>query len=361
MTAPGYLDRLAARARGAGAAGGLHPRVPGRYEPAGLAGAQGPEVAAEVGLATTRRGAPPLAEPSAEAWTGAWPAEEPEWVERGSAPEAGPPGRLDRRDPHAGMTVRAGQPDADTQTWDRAVPDWLPDATRMDEETADESAGAAGHRGERAASTSTRAAAGQLPAGRRAASQRAAGSRPTADVQQSSPPDALADWAEERSARAATAGDREAGRASAEARNATAASRATEPGTDRAAATAGDEPSPQAPPGPAASWLEARQPLPPGDGAAGGVGPPGPAARPGAAAEVAAREIVVRPETGGPAALGPAVVTAETEAPVIEVTIGRVEVRAAPAGDDPRRRRARERERPPMPLDEYLRRRRAGR
>ena len=69
------------------------------------------------------------------------------------------------------------------------------------------------------------------------------------------------------------------------------------------------------------------------------------------------REVVVRPEPGGPAP-GPAVVTAEAEAPVIEVTIGRVEVRAVPAGDDPRRRRAREREGPPLPLDEYLRRRR---
>jgi hypothetical protein len=76
---------------------------------------------------------------------------------------------------------------------------------------------------------------------------------------------------------------------------------------------------------------------------------------------VAVREIVVRPEAGPPPALGPAVVTAEADAPVIEVTIGRVEVRAAPAGEDPRRRRTRERERPPMPLDEYLRRRRGPR
>jgi hypothetical protein len=47
---------------------------------------------------------------------------------------------------------------------------------------------------------------------------------------------------------------------------------------------------------------------------------------------------------------------AEQPAPVIEVTIGRVEVRAAPAVA-----RARRREPPPLPLADYLERRSSGR
>lgn len=82
---------------------------------------------------------------------------------------------------------------------------------------------------------------------------------------------------------------------------------------------------------------------------------PRPATIPTRPAEVAVREITMRPEVTGPA---PAPVAAEAaaEVPVVEVTIGRVEVRAAPGHQDPRRR-ASGRERPPMPLDEYLRRR----
>ena len=45
MTAPGYLDRLAARARGAAA--GVRPRVPGRFEPPAAAGVPDLEVVEE--------------------------------------------------------------------------------------------------------------------------------------------------------------------------------------------------------------------------------------------------------------------------------------------------------------------------
>jgi hypothetical protein len=79
------------------------------------------------------------------------------------------------------------------------------------------------------------------------------------------------------------------------------------------------------------------------------------AAAPASVSGLAVPEISAQPEAFRPARAAPP--AAEAEGPVIEVTIGRVEVRATPPREEPRRQRARARGRPPMPLDEYLRQR----
>jgi hypothetical protein len=82
------------------------------------------------------------------------------------------------------------------------------------------------------------------------------------------------------------------------------------------------------------------------------VSPPEFAAAPTTVSKVAGAEVITGPEAPG---YTPLIV--EAEAQVIEVTIAQVEVRATPAREDLGRQRARRRERPPMPLEEYLRQR----
>jgi hypothetical protein len=83
-----------------------------------------------------------------------------------------------------------------------------------------------------------------------------------------------------------------------------------------------------------------------------GVSPPESAVALTTVSEVAGAEFSTRPEAPGHTPL-----SVEAEAQVIEVTIAQVEVRATPAREDLGRQRARRRERPPMPLEEYLRQR----
>jgi hypothetical protein len=321
MTAPGYLDRLAARARGAVA--GVRPRVPGRFEPPRAADVPDLEVVEETAAGS------------------AWPTPQPapdgpprsgrSQVVAGAGVAAAPrPSRAERADPWDGPRTGTLGPAAGQATESARPVDRIADPARAVERTAPP--------------------AGQ-PAPRREAARRAAAPPPALEA----PADPLAvtpvpSWVEDRPAATPPAHGAPPERVDGNAPPAAPPPRAV---ARRAAMPAEPAPPASAPRDAAAAWAG---PVPQAP-----VEAPAPTAAPRVERapdrppEVALREVTVRPEVTGPA---PAPVAAETaaEVPVIEVTIGRVEVRAAPGRDHPRRR-ASGRERPPMPLDEYLRRR----
>jgi translation initiation factor IF-2 len=115
---------------------------------------------------------------------------------------------------------------------------------------------------------------------------------------------------------------------------------------ERAPAAAAAPPAPAGRPAPAAPPAVGREARGDGEHAAPSILPP-------AAAERRPVPVATDIRPAPPAeAARPA---ADQPAPVIEVTIGRVEVRAAPAARAPRR------EPPPLPLADYLERRSSGR